>query len=196
MVELEFKREFTEDCDLRDDATINLDTWEIEIIIQSICDDFIDAMENEKVPHSVNTKVILGVHRNLFSKLKTKDFWAPKDFLECLEYVRYNSRSGGNKKENEVEMSENKQENKIQISKVENLFSEVVETKVPKMRWAKYLTKCLKLRWEKMRYQKLMMMEINLSIVWRHYGYIMMKFSSPKERTKKKEKVPRGLIVS
>ena len=125
MLELDFQREFTEDYVLRDGATINLDTWEIEMIIESICDNFRDAMENEKVPHSVNTRVILGIRRNLFSKLKTKDFWAPKDFCECLEDVRYNLRSAGNKKENEIKMSKIKRTIKSKYQKLikKNIYS-------------------------------------------------------------------------
>ena len=41
MLELEFKREFTEDYVIRDDATISLDIWQIEweIIMEVICDE-------------------------------------------------------------------------------------------------------------------------------------------------------------
>ena len=104
----------TEDCDLRDGATINLDAWEIEIMIESSCDDFRDAMENEKVPRSIITKVILGVPRKLLSELTTKDFWARKDFWEYLEFVRCNLRSARNEKKHEIKMSEVHQKKNVE----------------------------------------------------------------------------------
>ena len=122
MLELEFKQ-FTEEYVIRDDATINLDTWQMEweIIMEVICDELRDIMRKKRIPSIIIVKVICGVPRNLLSWLKTKDFWAPKGFWESLEYVRYSLRSAGDEKKNETEMSK--------VHQKENVESEVDEGK-------------------------------------------------------------------